>query len=76
MQMKDDGPIVLRLANGYSLVSGWVDEHDPDRRRAGDWISIVDQKGKQVFYVETVEFLNDPVLTRELINTIFETCAR
>lgn len=68
------GEVVIHIANGYELRSGWIDKDDPDRLPAGDYVSVVDARGVQVFYGESADLFSDPVQTRRSLFEILQAC--
>jgi hypothetical protein len=50
-----DGAISIPLANGCCIRSGFCDPYDPDVQIAGDWLSVTDNHGRQLFYVESAD---------------------
>jgi hypothetical protein len=69
------GEFQVPLANGYSIVSGWIDHDDPDALPAGDYLSVFNAAGKQVFYRDTADLLADPINAKALICEFLFCCA-
>jgi len=67
-------PLEIQLANGRKIVSGWSDEDDPEALPAGDWLSVEDEKGEQVFYVEAADLLDDLSEGRFLLYQFLVAC--
>lgn len=70
----ETGQVVIHLANGYELRSGWCDKDDPDRLPAGDYVSIIDAQGEQVFYGDSADLFSDPVQSRRSLYSIIQVC--
>ena len=70
----ETGQVVIYLANGYELRSGWRDTDDPDRLPAGDYVSIIDTQGQQVFYGDSADLFSDPVQSRRSLCSIIQVC--
>lgn len=70
------GELVILLANGSQIRSGWCDKDDPDALPAGDYISVLDAQGQQVFYADSADLLADPVKGRRLLNDMLQACHR
>lgn len=68
------GEVVIHLANGYELRSGWIDKDDPDMLPAGDYVSVVDVRGEQVFYGDSADLFTDPVQARRSLFEILQAC--
>jgi hypothetical protein len=68
------GEVVIHLANGYELRSGWIDKDDPDALPAGDYVSVVDVRGEQVFYGDSADLFADPVQARRSLFEILQAC--
>lgn len=47
--------VEIVLASGRRIVSGWIDDDDPDRLPAGDYLQVLDQQGQEVFYREAAD---------------------
>lgn len=45
----------IMLASGRRIVSGWIDDDDPERLPAGDYLQVIDQEGREVFYAEVAD---------------------
>ena len=67
-------PLEIPLANGRKIVSGWIDGHDPDALPAGDWLSVEDENGNQIFYEETADIAADPVNCRRIMYDFIRAC--
>lgn len=67
-------PFEIRLANGYAITSGWHDEDDPDALPAGDWLSVEDENGNQIFYVDSADMLADPIEGRKKLCAFLSAC--
>lgn len=68
------GEVVINLANGYELRSGWIDKDDPDMLPAGDYVSVVNVRGEQVFYGDSADLFCDPVRSRRSLFEILQAC--
>lgn len=67
-------PSAIILKNGYEIQSGWIDNDDPDKLREGDYLSVVDAGGKQVFYIDTADLIADPIIARQQIKNFLNAC--
>jgi len=67
-------PIEILLDNGFKIVSGWIDEHDPEALPAGDYLSVEDSNGTQVFYADAADILADPLEGRRKLNAFIQAC--
>lgn len=65
----------VELENGFTLQSGWIDKDDPNALPAGDYLSVLDRQGQQVFYVETADLIADPILCRQKLCEMMQICA-
>ena len=70
----ETGELVVPLANGYELRSGWIDQHDPDALPAGDYLSVRDSDGKQVLYEDAADLFADPVEGRKKLLHVILAC--
>lgn len=68
------GEMVILLANGYELRSGWIDKDDPDRLPGGDYISVLNLRGEQVFYGDAADLFVDPLKSRQSMFEILQAC--
>ena len=68
------GEVVINLANGYELRSGWIDKDDPDMLPAGDYVSVIDARGEQVFYGDSADLFCDPIRSRRSMFEILQAC--
>lgn len=66
--------LLIPLANGLVLRSGWIDHHDPDALPAGDYLALDDSVGNQLFYVDSSDLLADPIEGRRLLNELLQKC--
>lgn len=62
--------VSVELANGCTLHSGWSDGDDPDAMPAGDWLSVDDPSGNQIFYREMADLVT-PQDLRRAVNDLF-----
>lgn len=69
-------PVEIPLANGGVIVSGWIDNDDPDALPAGDYLSVIDAAGTQLYYQEAADILADPIEGRRLLCEFIECCTR
>ncbi len=67
-------PLEIPLANGFKIVSGWIDEDDPDALPAGDYLSVEDSSGQQVFYAETADITACPIEGKQIIYAFLKAC--
>ncbi len=68
------GEFFLPLANGYQIRSGWIDKADPGALPAGDYLSIINERGEQVFYMETADLLAPELMARDKLNQMLQAC--
>ncbi len=68
------GEVVIPLANGGEIRSGWIDEHDPDALPGGDYLSVIAPDGEQVFYEDSADVLVDPVEGRRKLWQFLLAC--
>ncbi len=66
--------LCLLLDNGRQIRSGWIDKDDPDALPSGDYISVINTGGEQVFYVESVDLFADPLSGRVKLNQMLQAC--
>lgn len=57
------------------IVSGWIDHADPDALLAGDYLSVLDSSGTQIYYQEAADILADPIKGRQLLCDFIKACA-
>ncbi|RDJ35701.1 MAG: hypothetical protein DWQ19_12855 [Crenarchaeota archaeon] len=67
----DDHEIVLKLQNGWSLVSG-VYNPKPGEFTCGEYVRLVDENGEELVYWDQEEWASDPVL---VMGTIINAAA-
>lgn len=68
------GEAVVRLKDGKSIRSGWIDKDDPDALPAGDYLAVDDKNGEQLFYVDSADLFADPVAGRKLLLQLLQAC--
>lgn len=72
-------PIILQLANGCALISGWIDAADPDALPAGDYVSLCSPGGDQIYYLDVADVAGDNVgdsrKLRSALSEIFRLAA-
>ncbi len=68
--------VTIPLANGGTICSGWTDQHDPDAQLAGEWLSVYDAKGQQLFCCSAEDFtcMDTMTVQRTLLN-FMRACA-
>lgn len=67
-------PFEIQLDNGYIITSGWHDADDPDALPAGDWLSVEDENGVQIFYEDAADILADPIEGRKKLYAFLLAC--
>lgn len=64
----------IQLANGYTLSSGWIDADDPDALPAGDYFSVLNAAGQQVFYLDAADLFSEPEKGRLKLYEMVQAC--
>jgi len=66
--------ISVQLDNGFTITSGWIDGDDPDALPGGDWLSVENDNGEQIFYEDAADILADPVEGRKKLYQFLVAC--
>ena len=69
------GEVTVRLANGGLLISGWVDKDDPGALVSGEYLKLLDPKGKEVLYYSSDEWTVNPDDGKQVIGAMVNACA-
>lgn len=67
-------PFTVKLQNGGQIQSGWIDNDDPDALPAGDYLSVLDRHGNQVFYAESADLFAEPIQGRRMLCEFLQAC--
>lgn len=71
----ENDELVIPLGNGGAILSGWIDTDDPDAKPFGDYLSVVNAEGRQVYYIETSELCDLGLLRgRDELIRFFKAC--
>ena len=73
--LDEHGEVCVRLANGGMLISGWVDKDDPNGLVSGEYLKLLDPKGKEVLYYSSDEWTQDPHEGKVVIGAMINACA-
>lgn len=57
------------------IVSGWTDGDDPDALPAGDWLSVEDACGTQLYYCDVADLCSSHRRAQEEIYAFLKACA-
>lgn len=69
------GELVIPLANGGEIRSGWIDRDDPDALPAGDYLKVLNPAKEEVFYEDSADILADPVAGRRKLWAMLQACS-
>jgi len=58
--INENDEVVVHLANGCSIVSGWCDADDPNARLSGQYLRLEDPGGKEIVYYDHSEWETAP----------------
>ena len=66
--------LVVPLGNGGAVHSGWIDTDDPDAQAFGDYLSVVDDVGRQLFYIDAADLFAAPNKGRAELARFLKAC--
>lgn len=66
--------ISIALENGYEIVSGWIDDDDPDALEAGDYLQVLNDDGEEIYYQEAADILADPIEGKRALLNFLLAC--
>ena len=66
--------LIIELANGCEIRSGWIDRDDPDALTAGDYLSVLNASGEQLFYLDAADLFSDSTAGRGKLLEFLQTC--
>ena len=64
----------ILLANGFIIESGWVDEDDPGLLPTGDYLSVENKEGRQIFYEETADLISSYPTAVKRLHEFLQAC--
>jgi len=65
---------VIKLANGKTISSGWIDKDDPSALLDGDYFRVDSADGEQLFYVESDQIATDVTICRKVLSDLLQAC--
>lgn len=68
------GELIVPLANGSVIRSGWIDHADPDALPGGDYLAVDNAQGDQLFYIDSADLFANPIDGRRILYSMLQAC--